>query len=206
MRNLITLAVVSIAVFLAVAPPVSADPWTFKTISEWETSPITVGAQMYTLVSTNWEGWVRFWYQNSPFVYDTDLDPQMNDTHHISRYLVFKVTIIDDPTTPQNEASINHMAQIAASCNADGGLTYAGIIDDDSDFSSPLFTFSLASPNLFMGLTSIIGVPNEFYMRVTWDPFPDGMTIYSSNLEFIQAEAPVPTENTTWGNIKALYE
>jgi hypothetical protein len=50
------------------------------------------------------------------------------------------------------------------------------------------------------------GAPKELYVSVLWDISVGYAYIGISNVEYIQAEASVPTENTTWGNIKALYE
>lgn len=212
MRNTITLTVASIMVFLASAPPkVAADiPWSFKTLSEWATSPIVVGDQMYTFISTTWVGTTRFWYQKGySESYDANIDPWTDRSiYHETRNLVYKVAIIDNPTTPQNEAVLNYFVQVAGALDWDvqmGTATYTVTFDNNSDFSSPLLTLSITPPNQVRS-APMPGAFRELYVSVLWDISVGYAYLNRSNVGFIQAEAPVPTENTTWGNIKALYE
>jgi hypothetical protein len=211
MRNLITLAVVSIAVFLAVAPPVSAGT---VSISDWRLSPVMIGDKMFTLISTNWEGTCWFDYrQYADLGYEATIRPgQGNSSLYQSiKYLVYKVTIFDDPSTPQNEGLLNHFVQTGGACACDvsqGYIVYSGKFDDTSDFNSPLVTFSMTLTRLpdVWGSYWIPGVVRELYVSLTWDASFGYVVVGSASISFEQGEAPVPTENTTWGNIKALYE
>lgn len=206
MRNFMTLTLVSITVLSTAVPAFSQ--WENITVSEWAASPITIGDKMYTLISTTWVGTSRFWYQNgSPGVYDTNLDPWTDRSiFHETRTLVFKVTIVDDPATPQNDSLLYHITRVAGSCNCDptDTFTYTSTFDDNSDFSSPLWTFTnggevTVSPPL-------PGFIKELYVSLIWDASMGGVNVTASITEFVQAEGTVPSESTTWGSIKALFD
>jgi hypothetical protein len=210
MRNLIVFVLVSILVLLAL-PPAKADiPPSCKTLIEWATSPIVIGDQMYTFISSNWLTSTRFWYQKGySQVYDAQIDPLTDRSiYHETRSLVYKVTIIDDPTTPENEAAIDCFTQVAIAPDWSvqmGTATYTVTFDNNSDFSSPLLILSITSPDQVL-VAPMPGAPKELYVSVFWDVSEAYAGIGMSNVEYIQGEAPVPTASTTWGNIKALYE
>jgi len=200
MRKLVTLGVITASmVFLAVAPPASA-----ATMAQWAASPITSGDQTFTLLSTTW--------QSTDYVYILHygnylcwVEPANKMLTNTTKTLVYKVTIVDDPSTPSNEALLMHFSQVSADGDrsiSSGTFTTTGVFDDNSDFSSPLATFSNAGTPT--GAIAIAGTVKELYMQLT--VVVSGSTILQSYaVSFYQAEDPVATESETWGAIKSLY-
>ena len=207
MRNLITLAVVSIAVFLAVAPPASA-----VTIAQWASSPVTFGDKVFTLISTTFatDGTVGVSKFSSSHYLTLNPGSDKQITNR-TETMVYKVTIVDDPATPLlNELLMMYFTQVSGDGNrfiASGTFTVNGVFDDSSDFSSPLATFSNSgTPWGPSTITPVVGVAKELYVRLTFVA-SGGSTILSSySVTFTQQQASVPTESKSWGNIKALYE
>jgi len=203
MRTLVTLALVSVAIFLAAAPPVSA-----VTISAWATTPITVGDKVFTLISTTWatDGSVTAaTYTENGYVFSLAPGSDKTVTNR-TESLLFRVTIIDDPSTPGNEALLNWFSSVSGDGNryiASGSFTASGAFDDNSDYSSPLATFSnTATP---WGPSPIAGTVKQLYVRLTFVA-SGGSTILSTySVTFQQMEETVPTEPSTWGKVKALY-
>ncbi len=207
MRKLLTLGVfTAIAVFLAAAA-VSA-----VTITQWASSPITVGDKLFTLISTTWAGGGTVTAQNYGGLYAWSLSPgsdkQITST---TKTMIYKVEIVDDPaTTPLNELLMMYFSRVSGDGNryiASGTFTVTGVFDDSSDFSSPLATFSNSgTPWGPSYVTPVVGVAKVLYVKLTFVA-SGGSTILSSySVTFTQLQASVPTESTSWGNIKALYE
>ena len=207
MRKLILVCIFTvIAAFLAAAP-ISA-----VTITQWSSSPITVGDKLFTLISTTWDG------AGTVTVYDFGsnryalyLDPGSDGVvTNTTETMIYKVEIVDDPGTSQDETLLMYFSQVSGDGDryiASGTFTVSGVFDDDSDFSSPLATFSnSATPWGPSSVTTAVGVPKTLYVRVTFTA-SGGSTILSSYaVTFSQLEDTVPTKSTTWGEIKALYE
>jgi hypothetical protein len=77
-----------------------------------------------------------------------------------------------------------------------------GVFDDNSDFSSPLATFSNAGTPT--GALAIAGTVKELYVKLT--TVVSGITLLTSHtVSFTQTEEAVPVEPSTWGKVKALY-
>ena len=206
MRKLILVCIFTvIAAFLAAAP-ISA-----VTITQWSSSPITVGDKLFTLISTTWDGagTVTVYNFGSNW-YALYLDPGSDGVvTNTTETMIYKVEIVDDPGTSQDETLLMYFSQVSGDGDryiASGTFTVSGVFDDDSDFSSPLATFSnSATPWGPSSVTTAVGVPKTLYVKVTFTA-SGGSTILSSySVTFSQVDYTVPAEHTTWGEIKALY-
>jgi len=202
MRKSITLAVVAIAVFLAVAPPASA-----VTISQWASSPVRVGDKTFTLISTTWAGDANVTVSTVSGFHYCSLSPVSDKVlTNTTKTLIYKVTIVDDPATPQNEPLSMYFSQVSGDGNryiASGSFTVTGVFDDSSDFSSPLATFSNSGTP--WGPSAIAGTVKELYVRLTFVASGGSTILTSYTVTFKQLEDTTPTEPTTWGAMKALY-
>jgi len=201
MRKLVTLAaVMACMAFLAAAPPASA-----ATMAEWAASPITVGDKTFTLISTTWASNDNINITQFSSIHSCSLQPASGLLTNTTKTLIYKVTIIDNPATPENEALLMYFSQVSADGNryiVSGTFTTTGVFDDSSDFSSPLATFSNAGTPT--GVLPIAGTVKELYVRLTF--VASGSTILTSHtVAFTQAEEEVATEPATWGVIKSLY-
>ena len=208
MRKLLTLGVfTAIAVFLAAAS-VSA-----VTITQWASSPITVGDKLFTLISTTWAGGGTVTAQNyGGNLYGWSLTPGSDKVlTSTTKTMIYKVEIVDNPATPLlNELLMMYFSQVSGDGNryiASGTFTVTGVFDDSSDFSSPLATFSNSgTPWGPSYITPVVGVAKVLYVKLTLVA-SGGSTILSGySVAFTQQQASVPTESTSWGNIKSLYE
>jgi hypothetical protein len=191
-----------IAVFLAVAFPATA-----VTISSWTTTPITVGDKVFTLISTTWAGDGNVNVLVVPNLYVCSLSPG-TDKLVTSRTetLLYKVTIVDDPSTSGDEALLNWFSSVSGDGNrfiASGTFTVSGVFDDTSDYSSPLATFSNSGTP--WGPSAIAGTVKELYVRLTFVASGGSTQVTSYSVTFQQMEEVIPVEPTTWGKVKALY-
>lgn len=206
MRRLVTLAVVGIVVFLALAPSASAAP---VTMAAWTTTPITLGDKVLTLISSTWASNDNISISAISSFHMCMLSPVATASKQLTnttKSLVYKVTIINDPGTPQDEAVLNWISSVSADGNryiASGSFTVTGIFDDTSDFSSPLATFSNAGTPT--GVLAVAGTVKELYVKLTFAASGGTTLLTSHTVSFTQSSAPVPVESSTWGNVKALY-
>ena len=203
MRKLVTLTVVTLAAILALAPAASA-----VTMSAWAATPITLGDKVFTLISTTWAGNDNVSVSSFSSIHTCSLSPVSpgNQLTNTTKTLIYKVTIINDPATSQDEAVLNWISAVSADGNrfiASGSFTVTGVFDDSSDFSSPLATFSNAGTPT--AVLAIAGTVKELYVKLT-TVASGGTTILTSHtVAFTQMAAPVPVGPSTWGNVKALY-
>jgi len=203
MRNLITLALVSIAAFLALEPPASA-----ITMAQWATSPITIGDKTFTLISSDWAPDKVVEVATYGTVYELGFvggsDIILSD---VTKTIEYNVTIIDDPTTPEYDPGVYDFDRVQGTSDLDVPspctFTWTGTFDDSSDFTDPFVTFGVNDG--FWGPLPVPGMARDFWVReevvVTGTVILNSLTRY-----FYQAVHPVPTESTTWGDVKALYE
>jgi len=202
MRKLVTLAVITACmVFLAVASPASA-----ITVAAWASSPVTVGDKTFTLISTSWASNDNINIATFSGIYTCSVQPVSQLLTNTTKTLTYKVKIVDDPSTPQNEALLSHFSQISADGNryiASGTFTTTGVFDDNSDFSSPLATFSNAG--VPTGTIAIAGTVKELYVRLTITASGGSTILTSHTIAYSQASDPIATESETWGAIKSLY-
>jgi len=204
MNKFVTLAVATaLAVFGAMAPPASA-----VTMAQWATSPITAGDKTFTLISTTWASNdnIAVWDYSVYGYHTCTLQPYNGQLTNTTKTLIYKVTIVDDPSTPQNEALLMHFWQISADGNryiVSGTFTTTGVFDDNSNFSSPLATFSNAGTPT--GAIAISGSVKEIYVRLTITASGGSTLLTTHSIAFYQAEDPIATESETWGAIKSLY-
>jgi hypothetical protein len=204
MRKLVTLAGLTvIAIFLAAAPPASA-----ITIAQWAAAPVTVGDKVFTLISTTWANDDNITISLASGYYYVSLSPL--STHrtltNTTKTLVYKVTIIDDPATPENEFLLNWFSQVSGDGNryiASGTFTVTGLFDDNSDFSSPLTTFSNSGTP--WGPNTIPGTVKQLYVSLTFVASGGSTILTSYTVTFSQEQEQISTEPTDWGAIKALY-
>jgi hypothetical protein len=171
-----------------------------------------VGDKLFTLISTTWDGaGTVIGYDFGSNLYGLYLDPGADYVlTSTTETMIYKVEIVDDPGTSQDESLLMYFSQVSGDGDryiASGTFTVSGIFDDDSDFSSPLATFSNSgTPWGPSSVTTAVGVPKTLYVKVTFAA-SGGSTILSSYaVTFSQIEDTVPTERTTWGAVKALYE
>jgi hypothetical protein len=202
MRNLIALTVLTvIAVSVSVAPPASA-----VTLAEWASSPFTIGDKLFTLISTTFEDDGKFVARSSMDVYSGSLQPRLDYVlTDETKSIVYKVTVVDDPSTPENEDVLNFIARVSATADlfiADGTFTVAGVFDDSSDFSSPLATFSNGGET--WGPSDLFGFVQELYVQLTFTASGSTM-LFSYTVELFQGTLPIPVESTNWSGIKDLY-
>ena len=199
-----------VCIFTVIAAFLGAAPTSAVTITQWSSSPITVGDKLFTLISTTWDGagTVNVYNFGSYALY---LDPGSDGVvTNTTETMIYKVEIVDDPGTSQDETLLMYFSQVSGDGDryiASGTFTVSGVFDDDSDFSSPLATFSNSgTPWGPSSVTTAVGVPKTLYVKVTFTA-SGGSTILSSYaVTFSQIEDTVPTEHTTWGEIRALYE
>lgn len=200
MRRSSTLAMAGIALFLAVASPLHA-----VTMSQWATTPITLGDKVFTLISSTWASNDDVSVSSFSSYYMCTVGPASSLLSNTTKTLIYRVTIINDPVTPLDEALWLYFTQVSADGNryiASGSFTVTGVFDDNSDFSSPLATFSNAGTPT--GALPIAGTVKDLYVRLT--TVATGSTILSSHtVAFLQVDEAVPTESSTWGQVKALY-
>jgi len=204
MRKLLLICIFTVVAAFLAAAPISA-----VTITQWSSSPITVGDKLFTLISTTWDGagTVNAYNFGSYALY---LDPGSDGVvTNTTETMIYKVEIVDDPGTSLDETLLMYFSQVSGDGNryiASGTFTVSGVFDDDSDFSSPLATFSNSgTPWGPSSVTTAVGVPKTLYVKVTFTA-SGGSTILSSySVTFSQVDYTVPTEHTTWGEIKALY-
>lgn len=200
MRKSSTLAVVSIALFLTVASPLHA-----VTMSQWATTPITLGDKVFTLISSTWASNDNITVSSFSSYHMCSLDPASDLLTNTTKTLIYRVTIINNPATPIDEALLLYFTQVSADGNryiANGSFTVTGVFDDNSDFSSPLATFSNAGTPT--GVLPIAGTVKDLYVKLT--TVVSGNTILTSHtVAFTQVDAAVPTEASTLGQVKALY-
>lgn len=196
-------ALAAITVFVAVSPPATA-----ATIAQWAGTPVTVGDKVFTLVSTSFAtdgnvtftngGGGLFFWSLSP-----GADKQLTST---TKTMVFRVTIVDDPITPGDEALLMRFGQVSGDGNrfiASGTFAVTWVFDDNSDFSSPLVTSSNAATP--WGPSAIGGVVKDVYVRLTFVASGGTTLLTSYSLTFTQASDPTPARSTSWGRIKAVY-
>jgi hypothetical protein len=207
MRKLLAICIVTVVATVLTAAPASA-----VTITDWTSSPITVGDKVFTLISTTWDGaGTVVAYDFGGNLYGLYLDPGSDGVvTNTTETMVYKVEIVDDPGTSQDESLLMYFSQVSGDGDryiVSGTFTVSGVFDDDSDFSSPLATFSnSATPWGPSSVTTAVGEPKTLYVSVTFTA-SGGSTILSSYaVTFSQVEDTVPTQRATWGEIKALYE
>ena len=203
MRNLITLAVVSIAVLLVVTASASA-----TTMAQWATSPITIGDKTFTLISSDWAPDKVVQVATYGNVYELSFVGGSDIIlSNVTKTIEYNVTIIDDSLTGEWEPGVYDFDQVQGTSDLDvqppSIFTWNGTFDDSSDFTDPFVTFGVNDG--LWGPLPVPGMARDFWVReevvVTGTVILNSLTRY-----FYQAVHPVPTQSTTWGNIKALYE
>jgi hypothetical protein len=199
-----------VCIFTVIAAFLAAAPTSAVTITQWSSSPITVGDKVFTLISTTWDGAGTVGASNFGS-YVLTLDPGSDGVvTNTTETMIYKVEIVDDPGTVPDETLLMYFSQVSGDGDryiVSGTFTVSGVFDDDSDFSSPLATFSNSgTPWGPSSVTSAVGVPKTLYVKVTFTA-SGGSTILSGYaVTFSQLEDTVETESTTWGEIKALYQ
>ena len=201
MRKFLTSVIAGITLLVTALPALAT------TMAAWGGSPITLGDKTFTLISTTWADNDEVFISSFASYYICDVKPAGSPAllTNTTRTLVYKVTIIDDPGTSLNELLTMYLSSVSADGNryvASGTLTVTGIFDDDSDFSSPLATFSNSGTPT--GVLAIAGEPLQIYVKITMTAA--GSTILTDHaVSFLQMEHPVAVESSTWGKIKSLY-
>jgi hypothetical protein len=174
------------------------------TMAEWASSPITVGDQLLTLVSTDWPDITNVSAERSVgLAYAWRLDADGAVLSHETRTVVYKATIIDDPATPEDETTLYSYKYVSLYEHHSpfGIVEYRVDLDDDSDFSSPQVTYLTGGG---FGPFPFGGSLQEIYVRLIVEVelmVPIDYVI----IELRQAEDPVPVEAANWGSIKTLF-
>jgi hypothetical protein len=203
MRNLTLVAfVVAIAVSVVVAPVYAV------TVTQWVASPITVKDKVFTLISTTWAGDTNVSVANfSGNLYSCSVAPVTDKTMtNVTKSLIYRVTIVDDPSTVGNEAALNWISSVSGDGNrfiVSGVFKVTATFDDNSDFSSPLAT-AINSGTPF-GPSSIAGTVKDLYVRLTYAATGGSTLLTSHTVTFQQMANAVPVDASTWGKVKALY-
>jgi len=209
---------VAVALLLGLAALGASGQATAVTLTGWAGAPgagIVAGDKLFTLISTDFGGVNNVTtYDYTPVLpnyYGLSLEPVSTTggnrvLANTTKHLVYKVTIINNPATPQNEAVLNSFGSIDWDGNryiASGTFTVTGVFDDNSNFSSPFLTISnSATP---AGPYVVPGQLHEIYVSLTYTASGGSTILTSHSVNFRQNEETVPTQKATWGQVKALY-
>jgi hypothetical protein len=202
MRRLIALCVFACA--MAATTPALA-----VTIAAWQGAPVTVGDKSFTFISTTFATNTNVTFSKvSDVLYVCSLAPVSpnNQITSTTKSLVYKVTIVDDPGTSFNDPLLLYFTSVSGDGNrfiASGSFTASGTFDDNSDFLSPLTTFS--NTGTPWGPNAVSGEPRELYVRLTLTASGGTTILTSYSVTFAQVSLVVPTQPTSWGRIKAAY-
>lgn len=202
MRRLMTLCIFLFA--MAATTPVLA-----VTIANWQGSPVTVGDKSFTFISSTLATNTNVTFSKfNDVTYVCSLAPVSpnNQLTNTTKSLVYKVTIVDDPATAFNDPLLLYFTGVSGDGNrfiASGSFTASGVFDDNSDFLSPLTTFS--NTGTPWGPNGVAGGPKELYVKLTFVASGGTTLLTSYTVTFTQVALVVPTEPKSWGSIKAAY-
>lgn len=202
MRRLVALCVFAF-VTAATTPALAV------TIAAWQGAPVVVGDKSFTFISTTLATNTNVTFSRiGDVTYVCSVAPVSpnNQLTNTTKTLEYKVTIVDDPSTPLNEPLLLYFTGVSGDGNrfiASGSFTASGVFDDNSDFLSPLTTFS--NTGTPWGPNAVAGSPKQVYFRLTLAASGGTTLLTSYSVTFTQASPVVPSKPKSWGSVKAGY-